>query len=105
MSSQHIKEMEINLKPVPEGILPPGSTADSQLGLSVINLSNLVLKPEQVKALEKGLTFCPTPAGPDISHIWCDMEEFFRRLRLKRFFDEIISDTDETSNKFKEKST
>ena len=36
--------------------------------------------------LEKGLTFCPTPKGPDKSEVWNDFKEFHRRLELAQFF-------------------
>jgi hypothetical protein len=81
---QHLKE--------PVGILPPGSSTSSQLGHSVVNLSNVHLYKDQIAALEKGLTFCPSPGIPDITEIWTDMEEFFRRLRIRRYFDEIITE-------------
>ena len=40
----------------------------------------------KVKALEKGLTFCPTPKGSDKSEIWNDFKEFHRRLEVMQFF-------------------
>ena len=42
-----------------KGILASGSTAESQLGFLVVNLSKIHLSNAQVQALEKGLTFCP----------------------------------------------
>jgi hypothetical protein len=90
---------------VPEGILPPGQTTSSQLGHSVVNLSNVDLTKPQVEALEKGLTFCPTPGLPQIQEIWGDLEEFFRRLRIKRFFDEIESQDNSEEKSFRNKST
>ena len=64
----------------------------AQLGHSVVNLSNLHLTKPQMEALEKGLTFCPTPYDPDIVDIWNDLEEFFRCLKIKCYFAEVITD-------------
>ena len=69
----------------PPGILPPDTTFESYIGHNVINISNYELNEHQVSALEKGLTFCPTPKGPDKSEIWNDFKEFHRRLELMQF--------------------
>ena len=70
----------------PPGILPTGTKFDSYIGQNVINLSKVALTEHQVTALEKGLTFCPTPGAPDKSQIWDDFKEFHRRLELMQFF-------------------
>ena len=49
---------------------------DSYIGHTVINLSDTTLTEAQVSALEKGLTFCPTPGPPSKSLIWMDFKEF-----------------------------
>ena len=67
------------------GILPKDTKVDSYIGHTVINLSNTPLDHNQIKALEKGLTFCPTPGPPDKSQIWLDFKEFHRRLELLEF--------------------
>ena len=66
----------------PPGILPKGKSMDSYIGHTVINLSDTTLTEAQVSALEKGLTFCPTPGPPNKSLIWTDFKEFYRRLCL-----------------------
>ena len=48
--------------PSPRGSYPLGT---SQLGFSVVNFSSLYLTTDQIKALEKGLTFFPTPSNSD----------------------------------------
>ena len=78
-----IKHDAQNLKP---GILPPGKNFESLIGNTVINISDSTLTPHQVSALEKGLTFCPTPGNPDKSKIWNDFKDFHRRLVLKHHF-------------------
>ena len=78
-----IKEKAIS---APPGILPKGITMDSYIGYTVINLSDTTLTKAQVSALEKGLTFCPTPDPPNKSLIWTDFNEFHRRLCLKFHF-------------------
>jgi hypothetical protein len=68
------------------GILPPGKTMVDFIGRSVINLSDIDLTPNQQSALSKGLTFCPTPWEPDMSEILQNLENFFRKMRLKSHF-------------------
>jgi hypothetical protein len=103
MAASSVEQATIVNKP--EGILPPGQTTSSQLGHSVVNLSNVELTKSQVEALEKGLTFCPTPGRPQMHEIWGDLEEFFRRLRLKRYFDEIVLEDSNDEKSFRNKST
>ena len=67
----HIKEEG---KIAPPGILPKGKCMDSLVGHTVINLSDLNLSESQVSALEKGLTFCPTPGPPNKAKIWMDFK-------------------------------
>ena len=59
---------------------------ESLIGHTVINLSDESLSEAQVSALEKGLTFCPTPGPPNKSQIWLDFKDFYRRLSLKYHF-------------------
>ena len=68
------------------GILPPNTNFESQIGHTVINISSTSLTRHQVTALEKGLTFCPTPGRTDKSQIWLDFKEFHRRLELTQYF-------------------
>ena len=68
------------------GILPKGKSMGSFIGHTVINLSDISLTPDQLSALEKGLTFCPTPGPTDKSKIWTDFKAFHRRLCLKYHF-------------------
>ena len=78
-----VKEKSLHAQP---GILLSGKTMESFLGHTVVNLSGLTLKKPQVSALEKGLTFCPTPGPPAKSQIWLDLKEFYRKLTLKYHF-------------------
>ena len=56
------------------GILPTYTKFESYIDKNVINLSNVQLSEHQVRALEKWLTFCPTPGHPDKSRIWDDFK-------------------------------
>ena len=49
------------------GILPKNTKFESYIGHNVINFSNTTLEKNQIRALEKGLAFCPTP-GLQINH-------------------------------------
>ena len=82
-SLEQIKEEAKNFPP---GILPPGKTFESLIGNNVINISDTVLTQAQISALEKGLTFCPTPGALNKAQIWNDFKDFHRRLVLKHHF-------------------
>ena len=83
----NIKEqIELDAMNATPGILPPGTKFQSYNGHNVINISKVDLSVHQTKALEKGLTFCPTPKRADKSEIWHDFKEFHRRLELVQFF-------------------
>ena len=88
------EQIELASMNAPPGILPTGTKFDSYIGQNVINLSKVTLTEHQVTALEKGLTFCPTPGAPDKFQIWDDFKEFHRRLKLMQFFSS--DDTTET---------
>ena len=79
-------QIELDAMNAPPGILPPDTTFQSYIGHNVINISKIELSDHQVSALEKGLTFCPTPKFADKSEIWNDFQEFHRRLELAQFF-------------------
>ena len=78
--------LKLEVKAAKPGILPPGNKFESYIGHTVINIFNIDLTEPQVKALEKGLTFCPTPGPPDKAQIWLDIKEFHRRLELTHHF-------------------
>ena len=88
----------------PKGVLPLGSTAETQLGFSVLNLCQMHLTKDQISALEKGLIFCATPVSPDITNLWNDLEEFFRQIRIKRLF-YIVHSNESSNSPFEVKST
>ena len=79
-------DIELAAMNAPPGILPPNTKSESFIGHNVINISNYVFNECQLKVLEKGLTFSPTPSGPDKSEIWNDFKEFHRILELAQFF-------------------
>ncbi|CAJ0954330.1 unnamed protein product [Ranitomeya imitator] len=51
----------------------------------VINISDYLLSPAELTVLQKGLSFCPTPAW-DSFQLEKDLERFFRTVRLKTHF-------------------
>ena len=83
LTKEQLELAALNAQP---GILPKDTKFESYIGHNVINLSNVHLTEHQIRALEKGLTFCPTPNAPDKSQIWEDFKEFHRRLELMQFF-------------------
>ena len=91
--------LKLQAKAAQPGILPKNTRFESYIGHTVINISDCNLEQTQIRALEKGLTFCPTPGPPDISQIWLDFKEFHRRLELMEFFSRESNDqTDHTLN-------
>ncbi|KAM5182215.1 uncharacterized protein ACMZJ9_002590 [Mantella aurantiaca] len=53
--------------------------------LEIVNLSDYKPSDPEISVLSKGLTFCPTTKLDHIQ-VLSDMENFFRRLRLKEYF-------------------
>ena len=83
LTKEQLELAALNAQP---GILPKDTKFESYIGHNVINLSNVHLTEHQIRALEKGLTFYPTPNAPDKSQIWENFKEFHRRLELMQFF-------------------
>ncbi|XP_056424537.1 uncharacterized protein LOC130363151 [Hyla sarda] len=64
----------------------PTTTPDINTDNSgIINISDYELSKPERSVLSKGLSFCPSTKLHDIK-LYSDLEEFFRRLRLKEFF-------------------
>ena len=71
----------------------------------VFNLSQKTLSPLEIKVLEKGLGFSPTPSSINEVDLRRDISNFSRKMRCKWFFrNERQGNVSETS-KFKSKST
>ena len=81
-----LDQIKLKSQNYPAGILPPGKSLDSLIGHTVINISDIDLTTPQIEALQKGLTFCPTPGSPKKSLIWNDFQAFHRRLVLQHHF-------------------
>ena len=65
------------------------SSVINYLGVKVINLSNVSLTDSQLRVLEKGITFVPTPDKIDLGEIHYDVSRFLRRIKLKvHFYDD-----------------
>ena len=62
---------------------------------AVINLSERKLSKAEISLLEKGLTFVPTNRKMDLTVLLTEIKEWERRLRLKEFFFDKESNTDE----------
>ena len=52
----------------------------------VINIGNMLLTPDQISILSKGLNFCPTPGEPSSGDLRCDLDSLHIRLRLHSYF-------------------
>ena len=59
---------------------------------SVINLSDYSLNRTDLRLLSKGLTFTPTPDVANIGEIKSDLDSFLRKIRLRLYFSEEISE-------------
>ncbi len=66
----------------------------SSKGIKVINMSSKSLTNAQVKLLSKGLKFTPTPVS-NLPELEKDINTFCRTLRLKEYFNQSDSDTDD----------
>ena len=81
-----LDQIKLQSQNYPAGILPPGKSPDSLIGHTVINISDIDLTTPQIEALQKCLTYCPTPGSPKKSLIWKDFKAFHRRLVLQHHF-------------------
>ena len=52
----------------------------------VFNLSQKTLSPSEIKVLEKGLGFSPTPSSINEVDLSQDISDFSRKMRCKWFF-------------------
>ncbi|XP_070543722.1 uncharacterized protein [Ptychodera flava] len=59
--------------------------SDKPSSNSIVNLSDYTLSANEESVLSRGLKFCPTKPL-DKTQLCGDLEDFFRRLRLKEFF-------------------
>ena len=72
----------------------------------VINLSNSLLKSEEINLLAKGLKFIPKPSKPDHKAVEDALANFSRRIKLTYYFEQ-LRHNDRSDNpyvKFREKS-
>ena len=72
-TKQEIELASINATP---SILPTHTIFESYIGENVINLSNFQLSEHQVRALKKGLTFCPTQGILTNLEFWMTLKNF-----------------------------
>ena len=52
----------------------------------VFNLNQKTLSPSEIKVVEKGLEFSPTPSSVNEVDLGRDISDFSRRIRCKCFF-------------------
>ena len=65
---------------------------------SVINLSDYSLNQTDLRLLSKGLTFTPAPDVANIGEIKSDLDRFLRKIRLRLYFSEEISEDEPSSS-------
>ena len=68
-----------------------------------MNILNIPLSSDEKDLLSRGLSFCPKPSKIDRFQLKEDIQQFFRRLRLKELFHESEGDNDEIP-RFRKKS-
>ena len=73
----------ILLSSVPNNVNKNNNSSETNTHASVVNLSNRQLTTHQIKILERGMKFCPTPGEPDISELHDDLDKL--HVRLKRY--------------------
>ncbi|KAJ8305853.1 LOW QUALITY PROTEIN: hypothetical protein KUTeg_016398, partial [Tegillarca granosa] len=79
-------EEKIRTQPEPETRVEP----------KVINLSNKILTPTEIKLLAKGLKFTPTPKS-NPQELKNDIKEYTRKLRLTEYFNTKDKETEEST--------
>ena len=57
---------------------------------NVINISQRSLSNNELDVLSKGLSFCPVPFEVNELKLKMDLDAYFRRLRLQKFFFTIV---------------
>ena len=60
--------------------------------VQIVNLSSRELNKTEIKLLEKGLKFTPTPSNSNTQELNNDILEFTRKVRLVEYFDGIEDD-------------
>ena len=60
--------------------------------VQIVNLSSRELNKTEIKLLEKGLKFTPTPSNSNTQELNKDILEFTRKVRLVEYFDGIEDD-------------
>ena len=63
--------------------------------IQIVNLSSRKLTNNEIKLLEKGLKFTPTPLKPNIQELNEDITEFTRKIRLVEYFESNQDENDE----------
>ena len=71
----------------------------------VFNLSQKTLSPLEIKVLEKGLGFSPTPSSINEVDLRRDISDFSRKMRCKWFFRNERQENVSETSEFKSKST
>ena len=71
----------------------------------VFNLSQKTLSPLEIKVLEKGLGFSPTPSSINEVDLRRDISDFTRKMRCKWFFRNERQENVSETSEFKSKST
>ena len=72
---------------------------------SVFNLNKKVLSKTEIKVLEKGLGFSPTPSFINEADLQRDFDDFARKMRCKWYFRNESQDIPSAVSTFKPKST
>jgi hypothetical protein len=76
--------------------IPTSANTEQSADSKVVNLSDHQLSKEEKSILSKGLSFCPT-TPLDTIQVCGDLEEFFRRMRLKKYFSDKDEETSEST--------
>ena len=71
---------------------------------TMVNISHIPLAESEIKLLSRGLSVCPKPSQIDQFQFREDVKQFFRRLRLREFFNNQDNIDNNKANPFKRKS-
>ena len=101
-----LEEIKLNSLTFQKGMLHPNrqDQFDTQIGHTVINLTDQSFSKDELELLNKGLSFSPSPHKHSIPDLWLDFKHFERTLSLKHFFHNQPKKPTDPLIKFKDKS-
>ena len=74
------------------------NSSENQTHESVVNLSSRQLSDMDIKILQRGMKFCPTPGEPDMSELHDDLDKLHLRLKRHLHFNKLSPPDNDNSS-------